>query len=74
MKHFSQEYLEHLQNEHRLTTAAIINLRNNPRKYMQVDQRRNQNQNHLDQVFNTLEQSRIELESKIDVLSDFLNG
>lgn len=70
MKHFSQDYLEHLQNEHRLTTAALINLRNNYRKYL-VD---NRTHAHIETTVNELEHKRIELESKIDVLTDFLNG
>lgn len=70
MKHFSQEYLEHLQNEHRLTTASMINLRNNYRKYLSDGR----NHTHIEHAINQLEFKRVDLESKIDVLTDFLNG
>ena len=70
MKHFSQEYLERLQNEHRLVTAALINLKNNPRKYLGDVTRLI---SHIDEAVNKLESERVVLESKIDILNEFLN-
>ena len=68
VKHFSQEYLERLQHEHKLVNAALINLKNNPRKYTQMTFMK-----PFDEAVLKLESEKIQLESKIDVLTSFLN-
>lgn len=76
MKHFSQEYLEQLQNEHKLIVASIRALKSAPRKYSESGENVSplMAQAAYDQSILQLHTQRVMLESKIDVLNDFLNG
>ncbi len=71
MKHFSTEYYEHLVNEHRLITACINHLQT---QGVAVQKARHHGQDAYALALTNMKAKRIELETQIDVLGEFLNG
>jgi hypothetical protein len=71
MKHFSIEYYEKLVNEHRFISAVINHMQNPGIASQKV---RLHGQDYYAQALSNLKVKRVELESQIDVLGDFLNG
>jgi hypothetical protein len=69
MKHFSEEYLEHLINEHRLVSVAIEKLSMPYSTYL-----KNNGHQILIAAIDNLAIQKAELEVKIDVISEFLHS
>ena len=70
MKHFSEEYLTQLINEHKLVSASITALTvTDFRKYVM-----NHNVDIVTAASSNLKARKVELEAMIDVLTDFLRG
>ncbi len=71
MQHFSHEYLEKLVAEHRLVSAAIIELSRPPGYPKKVKE---YGLDVVDAALKNLKAKKVELETMIDVLSEYLNG
>lgn len=70
MKHFSEEYLQTLVNEHKLISASISQM-------LEVSYSRYARSHGADVVAaaaSKLRTRKVELEAQIDVLTDFLKG
>lgn len=70
MKHFSDEYREKLQNEHKLVSASITHLTTSgwPRFA------RAHGADVVTAAVSNLKVRKVELEAQIDVLTEFLDG
>jgi len=67
MEYFSQEFLDQLINEHKLVNASIHQLTDRYKQYVQAH-----SPDALTAALTTLRGKKVELEAKIDVLSEYL--
>ena len=70
MLHFSKEYLENLQNEHKLVSAAISQITT----HAYVRFARTHGADPVAAAASNLKARKVELEAQIDVLTEFLSG
>lgn len=73
MNHFSQEFLDKLIAEHRLVSAAILQLSSNHANSGYTQYARSHGPDAVDQARKNLYTKKVELEAQIDVLRDYLN-
>jgi hypothetical protein len=73
MNHFSQEFLDKLIAEHRLISAAILQLSSKHSDSGYARYVRSHGVDAVDQARKNLYVRKVELEAQIDVLRDYLN-
>ena len=73
MNHFSQEFLDKLIAEHRLISAAILQLTSNHADNGYARYARTHGIDAVDQARKNLYTKKVELEAQIDVLREYLN-
>lgn len=71
METFSPEYLKNLQDEHKFTRATITELSSGKHIRMYVN---DNGVGAVDSALAILQAKKVELEAKINVLNEFLNG
>lgn len=68
MNHYSQEYLDKLIAEHKLISTAYANLHSSAQRFASQH-----GHDAVSSALSSMRVKRIELESQIEVLSDYLN-